>query len=62
MNTPTVKELCEKHHITQAWLSHRFGIPYRTVQDWYTGRRTPPKYVIQMMQILIEQDQNEQNE
>ena len=61
MNIPTVKELCEKYHFTQAGLYRRFGIPRRTMQDWHAGRRKPPEYVIRMMQELLEQEQNEQN-
>lgn len=53
MNELTIKELCEEYGISQADLAHRFGIPYRSVQDWYAGRRKPPKYVVRMIRALL---------
>lgn len=26
-----------------------FGIPYRTVQDWYMGKRRMPEYLLRLM-------------
>lgn len=49
----TIKEICEKYDLTQASLSKRFGVPYRTVQDWYAEKRTPPDYVVRMMEELL---------
>lgn len=49
----TVKELCEKHRITQTELSKRFNIPHRSVQNWYLGVRTPPDYLVPMMDELL---------
>lgn len=31
--------------------SRRFGIPLRTVQNWYYGERQPPEWLV----VLIEQ-------
>lgn len=33
----------------QKAVATRFGIPYRTVQNWYRGERTPPEYVARML-------------
>lgn len=52
----TIKELCVKYHIGQTDLSRRFNIPLRTVQDWHSERRTPPAYIVQMMNELLQQD------
>ena len=30
-------------------VSKKYGIPYRTVQDWYAGKRTMPGYVKQLI-------------
>lgn len=35
-------------------VSDRFGIPLRTVYGWCKGFRTPPAYVLDMMQRIIE--------
>ena len=29
--------------------SEYFGIPYRTMQDWYMGRRRVPEYLLKLM-------------
>ena len=51
-----IKEICEKYKFSQTALAKRFGIPLRTVQDWYSERRTPPGYVVQMMVELLDRD------
>lgn len=30
-------------------LSEYFGIPYRTLQDWYMGKRKMPEYLLRLM-------------
>ena len=57
MTELTIKELCQKYGISQADLSHRFGIPYRTVQDWHSGRRKTPEYVVRMISSLLDKDE-----
>ena len=52
----TIKDICTEYNITQTELSNRFGIPWRTVQDWYAGRRTPPDYVVNMIIEIIERE------
>lgn len=51
--TQTIKQLCEEHGISQSELARRYDIPLRTVQDWHAGRRTPPPYVIKMLDELL---------
>ena len=58
----TIKDICTEYNITQTELSKRFGIPLRTVQDWYAGRRTPPDYVVNMIVAIIERDAKEDGE
>ena len=55
----TIKEICEKHGLSQTALAKRFDIPLRTVQDWHAGRRTPPDYVVVMMVELLDYDNGE---
>lgn len=40
----------------QKAVANRFGIPYRTVQNWYRGERTPPEYVARMI-VLFDEDE-----
>lgn len=51
-NKRTIKEICEAYGITQTELSRKYDIPLRTVQDWHAGRRTPPDYVVNMIEKL----------
>ena len=40
------KKLISDSGLSMAKLADRFLIPYRTVQDWCSGARTPPLYVL----------------
>lgn len=53
----TIKDICTEYNLSQTALAKRFGIPLRTVQDWYAGRRVPPEYVIGMMIEILEKEQ-----
>ncbi|MBQ8245817.1 MAG: helix-turn-helix domain-containing protein [Lachnospiraceae bacterium] len=55
----TIRELCREHNLTQRALAERFGIPLRTVEDWSTGKRKPPSYVVQMIQTILESKNKE---
>ena len=48
-NINTIKDLCDRFGLTQAELSRRFDIPHRSVQDWCSGRRNPPSYLIKIL-------------
>ena len=53
-NVKTIKDICESYGLSQTELSRRFEIPLRTVQDWRRGLRTPPAYVVTMIEKLLE--------
>ena len=55
--TQTIKQLCEQYGISQSELARKYDIPLRTVQDWHAGRRTPPPYVIRMLDELLKERQ-----
>ena len=57
---PTIKDLCVRYGLSQSALARRFNIPLRTIQDWYSERRTPPAYVVEMMAQLLEIDWKEE--
>lgn len=38
---------------TQSEFAARYGIPFRTVQNWETGLRTPPQYIIDLLKNRI---------
>lgn len=33
-----------------------FGIPVRTVEDWDTGKRVPPPYLLELMAYKLEKE------
>lgn len=37
-----------------SWLSERFGIPYRTIQDWKSGKGKCPAYVLNMIKEILD--------
>ena len=48
----TREELIQlKENSGMSWkkLSDYYGIPYRTVQDWYMGKRRMPEYLLRLM-------------
>lgn len=52
----TIKELREKTGLTQKAFSERLNIPKRTIEDWETGKRVPPPYVVELIAFRIEHD------
>lgn len=48
----TAKELRKNTGLSQSKFAAYFGIPVRTLQDWEQQKRTPPDYVIAMMERI----------
>jgi putative transcriptional regulator len=57
----TIKDLCVQYGLGQSAMARRFNIPLRTLQDWYSERRVPPAYVVEMMAQLLEIDSQKEN-
>lgn len=49
----TVRQIASDAGLSHRKLAERFCIPVRTVEDWCTGKRTPPDYVRLMMQECL---------
>lgn len=49
----SIMEIAEAAGLSHRKLAERFGIPYRTVENWCSGNRTPPDYVLLMMQECL---------
>lgn len=57
MNTVlNIRDLRNKLGITQSEFAQRYNIPFRTVQNWETGLRKPPIYIIELLNNRIEED------
>ena len=49
----TVKELRELLLMSQAEFSRVTGIPKRTLENWEQGKRTPPIYVLKLLEYFV---------
>jgi putative transcriptional regulator len=52
----TIKELRMKTGMTQKAFAEYFNIPVRTIQDWESERRTPPEYVVELIEYKIKKE------
>ena len=52
----SIRELRRQLGITQSEFSARYGIPFRTVQNWESGLRKPPDYVVELLEHRIQED------
>ena len=41
---------------TQSEFAKRYNIPFRTVQNWETGMRKPPEYILELLKARIKED------
>lgn len=39
--------------LSQVRFAERYGIPRRTIENWESGVRTPPPYVINLLQLAV---------
>ena len=42
--------------VSRAEFSRRYGIPLRTLEEWDAGRRTPPSYVVSLLERVVRED------
>lgn len=52
----TIKEMRQQLGDTQHEFSERYQIPFRTIQNWESGLRTPPEYVIALLEERVRVD------
>lgn len=52
----TVKELRTETKMSQSAFAAFMGVPVRTLQDWEQERRTPPEYVVTMMERILDNE------
>lgn len=48
-----ISELIESAGMPMTEISKRYGIPYRTLQNWKNGVRIPPPYVTKMLSEIL---------
>ena len=54
----TIKELRAETGLSQTEFGKRLGgIPLRTIQNWESGVRTPPEWVLELINYRVENDE-----
>lgn len=51
-----IREMRKRLNISQKEFAQRYHIPYRTVQNWETGVRIPPQYIIDLLEKQVMAD------
>ena len=54
----TLKEIRGLTELSQRAFSVKYNIPIRTIEDWETGKRNAPDYVLQMLERIVREDYN----
>ena len=49
-----IRELRENVGENRSEFSKHIGIPVRTIEDWESGRRTPPEYIPRLIAYQLE--------
>lgn len=52
----TIKELRSLTGLTQGQFAQKYGIPKRTIEDWEYSKRTPPSYVLALLERVVKED------
>ncbi len=51
-----IRNLREITGLSRIAFARRYDIPIRTIEDWESGKRTPPSYVIRLLGEAVERD------
>ena len=51
-----LKRIRSQTKLSQRAFGEMFGIPKRTIEDWESGRRTPPEYVVRLLEEVTKTD------
>lgn len=52
----SIQEIRKRTGLSMADFARKLGIPYRTIQDWESGRRKCPEYVIALIDFKVLRD------
>lgn len=53
-----IKEIRKISGLSQQSFSEKYKIPKRTIEDWESERRTPPAYVVSLLERAVSEDYN----
>jgi putative transcriptional regulator len=57
----TIKELRKSTNLSQSKFAKKFGVSVGTLAHWEQGVRTPPSYVVSMMETILEYEKKKKN-
>lgn len=57
-----IHEIRQKTGLSRIAFAKRYDIPLRTIEDWESGKRKPPTYVIRLLGEAVERDLSLQSE
>ena len=52
----TIREMRTELGDTQSEFADRYRIPFRTIQNWETGARKPPEYIVSLQERQVKED------
>lgn len=51
-----IREMRAELGVTQSEFAVRYHIPFRTIQNWETGVRKPPEYIVSLLERQVKED------
>lgn len=51
-----IKAIRQQTGLSQARFAARYGIPARSVENWESGQRVPPSYVLALLERAVKED------
>ena len=54
-----IYDIFQKYGVGYEEISLRFGIPRLEAQEWASGKKEPPGYVLRMIEELLERDRQD---
>lgn len=57
----TIKEIREYSGLSQAKFSEKYGIPKRSLENWESGSRKCPDYVVSLLERAVKSDMSNIN-
>lgn len=52
----TITEIRQLTGLSMTAFAKRYGIPYRTLQNWEGGLREPPAYLLTLLEQVVKAD------
>ena len=57
----TIREMREYLNLSRAAFSRIYKIPIRTLENWESGERTPPDYLLYLLERAVLEDKKDGN-